>query len=213
MKNIIGVFPTPILVTNYVAPDSVIDYINNTPLNESPEIDTSGYGFQSLNTYLLHEDECSPLAEFIIETATGFAIDIMNYDVDALQITQAWLSVKPPNHGHANHYHANSFISGVFYWEDSPDSLFFYKSSGVHNTNRLDIPKKEHLASDNPFAWENFALNIKKNTLVLFPSYLTHSVSCNSTMKDRKSLSFNMLPVGRIGKTMSLSQIDYKKLK
>ena len=52
-----------------------------------------------------------------------------------------------------------------------------------------------------------FSFPIKELDLMIFPSYLEHSVPTNNTNQKRVSLSFNTFVRGEIGSKSSLSQV------
>jgi ectoine hydroxylase-related dioxygenase (phytanoyl-CoA dioxygenase family) len=59
------------------------------------------------------------------------------------------------------------------------------------------------------FSYLSYNINFKPNMLVLFPSYLTHSVSKNLTDIPRKSLAFNVIPKNGFGKEGNLNELKF----
>ena len=120
-------------------------------------------------------------------------------------ITQSWLNVNKPGQEHHAHWHQNSIISGVFYIETggTEDSITFYDP----NLNLKDIIKFETL-ENNFWNSRNWSINITNNALILFPSWLQHSVPANKTTNtDRISISFNTFAKGIFGKKEALTEL------
>ena len=61
----------------------------------------------------------------------------------------------------------------------------------------------------NDFSYTEYFINYKPNTLVLFPSYLKHSVKQNLTNVCRKSLSFNIVPTIGFGEEGNLTELKF----
>ena len=69
----------------------------------------------------------------------------------------------------------------------------------LRQAKQLEFPIKK------PTAWNamGFGQNVSTGDLILFPSWVTHSVDVNETEVNRISLSFNTFPVGEIGNNVS----------
>ena len=109
-------------------------------------------------------------------------------------ITQSWLNVTKPNESHHQHYHSNSIISGVFYIEtDINQKLNFHDP----NAKMIQINASDVLSFD-----------VNKNILILFPSWLDHSVKPNEKQtKNVISISFNTFVRGNLGQQGRLNQL------
>ena len=106
-----------------------------------------------------------------------------------LRLTTSWLTLTQPNGWSHYHFHSNSFYSGVWYPTDSSPICFLRPSPD----RQLAIP----LVPDGPFSHDAYTIQPTANTMVLFPSYLKHSVTL--TNESRRSLAFNSFPVGSFG--------------
>jgi len=105
-----------------------------------------------------------------------------------LQITESWVNYTNKNQSHHRHFHKNSVISGVFYFNCvENDEIIFYNKLDQFSSFEPEILEYTNLNSN---SW-NYP--VCKNKLLLFPSYLEHSVSENNEEKTRISLSFNTM--------------------
>jgi len=211
---VLSLFPTPVFTTVYTKGDldDTIDFLDNSKMNSDGKPDQ--YGLVSEDTYILDSKECKPLADFIMDAVLVFGKEIMMYDYDEYKFSQSWISHKKSGQIHTAHTHSNSLISGVFYYgEEDPNmpAITFHKWYGAINISQLSpIYKKDRRPSQ--YAWDTFSINYSAGLLLLFPSYLLHSVPVNNTKKVRKSIAFNILPKEKIGDERSLNEILFKRL-
>ena len=114
------------------------------------------------------------------------------------------------------HFHSNSLVSGVLYFEDCEDTagLSFHKRQGWDNlfqySVNLDFNSQKN-KNNMSYIYNESTITIepKQWDLVMFPSTLNHSVRPNkSTQKVRYSLAFNTFVRGTVGD--SGSQLDIK---
>jgi len=59
------------------------------------------------------------------------------------------------------------------------------------------------------YAWEYFDINFTPGLLLLFPSYLHHSVPLNKTNSTRCSLAFNVVPEVGFGEENLLTELKF----
>jgi uncharacterized protein (TIGR02466 family) len=99
---------------------------------------------------------------------------------------------------HHPHVHHNSLISGIFYLVNS-DSCTWFSVENIWDLWSNSLGLKPY------FDRENFSRVIHKEktirgNLLIFPSYLYHSVDENTNVDyDRYTISFNTFPCGKIG--------------
>ena len=72
--------------------------------------------FKSDDTYLLKHKELSKIKDFIYESLNKFTTELWN-SKQKVVITQSWCNKNLPNTEHPVHHHANSIVSGVFYFK------------------------------------------------------------------------------------------------
>jgi uncharacterized protein (TIGR02466 family) len=112
----------------------------------------------------------------------------------------SWIVKHLPNDFAQQHCHGNSLISGVLYLnvpENSGD-IKFHKSYSYqnlfHQSILIDFEEYNYTNA------ETWTVKSQKNSLLLFPSFLEHSVTKNLSNENRYSLAFNLFVKGKIGK-------------
>lgn len=212
-EEVLELFPTPVYAVS--VPDNlatVMDYLRNVDMFKGPNVDS--YGSHSTNTYILDEPECKDLKKYVLEVARKFGKDIMNYGYEDYETSQTWVSHKEPGQNHQMHTHPNSLISAVLYYgEPAPDTpaIKFHKPVGGINTSYL-APHYPDQPRTSKFAFESFSVQFQPGLMVMFPSYLFHSVPTNTSSKTRRSLAMNIVPKGGLGTTGNLTELLFHKV-
>lgn len=213
-------FPTPVVVRNFEPSNELVSFFNSLEVNKRFDENTKNemivrkyYGHHTNNIQILKEKECSELRKFILSTALEFSNEVMCYKCKELTDTISWLSIKAPGEQHIPHTHPNSFISGVYYYEDVPETtpLIFKKGGTKSETTFQMIPPFDREKSrQNPLATEEYGILPKKGDLVLFPSYLLHYVPVNSSAGNRGGLAINIMPMYNLGENEHLTMFNYQ---
>ena len=209
--NILEVFPTPILTT--LIPEefsSIIPFLYNQPLVPNPKVDNMNYGDRSENTHILNEPECLDINNFILNLVIDYG-KMLGYDYDSYKFTQSWVSHKHPGQQHIMHSHPNSLISGVFFFGETVDTqstLTFHNPITGINASYIR-PKKYPDYSKSPYASDQVSIEHNPGLLLLFPSYLVHSVPLNTTNLVRSSLAFNIVPSQGFGDESTLTELKF----
>jgi uncharacterized protein (TIGR02466 family) len=207
---ILELFPTPIYVTKL--PDqlgSIVPWFYKQEML-SEEVDSPNYGERSKNSYILNEPESKELSDFLLQQIKSFG-EQLGYDYDEYRFGQSWLSYKQPGQHHTMHTHPNSLISGVFYFGEPSEktpAIKFHDMSGGFKAPTIR-PKKIKDKREYRYAQETFSIEFEPGILVLFPSYLHHSVPLNKTDKVRCSLAFNSVPLRSLGEEESLTELIF----
>ena len=118
-----------------------------------------------------------------------------------IHITSSWLNLTKPGMSHHIHAHPNSFISGVFYFETLDDDCLVFHSRNSKQSHLIPHTNRGNIIGD---IHRN---RVNKGTLLLFPSWLDHSVEKNKEDKNRISLSFNTYVKGPFGDGISFVEI------
>ena len=112
------------------------------------------------------------------------------------KISTSWISKTPPG-GFSNfHTHANSFMSGILYFDEYDDN------SGPLELASFNFPENSFQlvpTEFNEYNSQEYTIYPSKNLLILFPSYLYHRIGTNNSSETRYSLAFNIVPSGTIG--------------
>jgi uncharacterized protein (TIGR02466 family) len=196
------IFPIPIYEAKCdVDLVRIIEYLEKEPihrLNNCKDFE-SQFGQRSEETYLLNKQIYGSLKSWIESQLKIYAVDNLGWNIDRISITQSWISIKHPGQGHQPHKHPNSVISGVFYWQEGIESMYFRRP----NDNSLFQIEKEDKSCLNEY--EEY--KPQKYSLVLFPSYLEHFVGTNHSNRSRYCLPFNSMVFGRIGNERTLNEL------
>lgn len=132
--------------------------------------------------------EFEELAQCIETTGAG-VLAFLKTDCGDLEITACWATVNAPGRGHASHAHPNSYLSGVYYAQTQAgaDTINFHDPRSQMGVIRP--PVTELIAANADQA----VVKVSDGTLLLFPSWLQHSVDSNSSDRNRISISFNLM--------------------
>jgi uncharacterized protein (TIGR02466 family) len=197
-------FPTPILFSSLGRDitDAELNVIEN---NYKPEMDDKNDGnFTSKNRYILNDNlpelrkEIQSQIDYYLKTVIDPSNDI------SLYITQSWLNYTEQNHFHHEHFHQNSIISGVFYFNaiKEHDKIWFFKNQ-FRDLRIIQTP--------NYYNAESWWYEVETGVLVLFPSHLVHSVPVTTGSHTRISLAFNTFATGIFGKEEDLNSLHLSK--
>jgi len=169
------------------------EFQKQNPTKEAPRSNITGY--QSPDT-VHHIPELSSLFEYICQMGFKAVADLNFIDCD-LAITSAWMNNNNTRQCmNSEHIHGDVF-SGVFYLK-APEG------SGKLSLSNLAINKMWMGCSlaqqKNQFTAESIKIEPIEGNILLFPSYLPHSVETNNHDDERISISFNIiaLPKGSI---------------
>lgn len=207
---ILELFPTPVFTTILPSEFSKITPWLFEQEMLSEEVDSSNYGERSKNSYILDEPESQDLKIYILDLICQYG-KMLGYDYSSYKFGQSWLSYKHPGQHHTMHSHPNSLISGVFYFGESVDktpAIKFHKVEGGFNTAcispRLIDDKRKF-----KYAHKEFSVEFAPGLLLLFPSYLHHSVPLNKSEAVRCSLAFNVVPTIGFGDERILTELKF----
>ncbi len=146
-----------------------------------------GQGWQSEQT--LHEREEFKDLIFCVANLTKSILRFLRIGPDAFEITACWATVLAKGATHKVHSHPNNFLSGVYYvrTQSGSDTINFHDPRGQARVIR---PPVVELTEENT---DQVVVRVTKGTLLMFPSYLEHSVDTNVSTGERISISFNIM--------------------
>ena len=137
----------------------------------------------------LHErDSFAPLYPFV-DAAVQATLKALGIDEPTYEITGCWANVNPPGSAHPPHSHPNNLVSGVYYVKTTgPDDgiVFHDPRPQVHVIRPVS-------SRPVPDIQASISVEAKPGRLLLFPSWLRHSVHPNRSDVERVSLSFNAM--------------------
>ena len=146
-----------------------------------------GWQSSSLN---LKDEAISNLVKSILNAGESYC-EAIKYKYP-LKISQAWININGYKDYNVPHNHPNSVIAGVYYVEISDrtkGNLVFHHPA--HQIIEYDWPPSA-LEEYNPYNSPLYSLHPESDTLLLFPSWLSHGVEQNLDTVDRISISFNL---------------------
>lgn len=208
---ILELFPTPLAVIKLPEElGTIVNWFYEQEMLGEESVQVNDYGLRSKNSYILNEKPCTDLKNYILHNIKQFG-DELGYEYNEYKLSQSWLSYKYPNQHHTMHSHPNSLISGVLYFGEShknTPAIKFHKPIIGVNVSYLS-PKKGKDKELKKFAQSNFQVDFEPGLMLLFPSYLLHSVPLNNTNSIRCSLAFNSVPSKSLGEETELTEFIY----
>ena len=124
-----------------------------------------------------------------VNEAAATTLEHLKIGHQGFEITACWANVNGPGVEHRRHSHPNNFLSGVYYVKTRPgaDTINFHDprpQSGI-----IRPPVKELTAETT----DQVVVTVSDGSLLLFPSWLRHSVDANRSDQERVSVSFNIM--------------------
>ena len=186
-------FPTPVWTINLESYEKINEQMYNY-IKSNKKIDEKGIsksnvkGWRS-NDFNLNDKDPQNFIAFILPVIENVMND-MNWDKEkqTAKISNMWAIINTGGSANLRHQHGNSTISGAYYVRapiNCGDIVFY---------DPRPAPVYSHPNALNP----NFlnaqvnGITPKEGSLILFPSYLDHSVNENQSNEERIVISFNI---------------------
>ena len=124
-----------------------------------------------------------------IDSTAQTVLRFLKVSNNGIEITGCWANINASGASHPIHSHPNNFLSGIYYVSTHPgaDSVNFHDPRSQTSIIRPPVTK---LTSQNT---DQVVVTVSDGMLLMFPSYLAHSVAPNESDKLRISISFNMM--------------------
>lgn len=165
-----------------------IEEVKRTIPNSMPE-DVSAKHYSTIysGVSVIEFEGFEALRAFIVAEAINFA-NVLELDIQKhpLKLTQSWVNVHNKDESQEPHVHQNNVISGVYY-VISPKNCGDLFLHSPYQYVMLQPPLK----AQNEFNIRNMPITPKEGSLILFRSFVEHSVKPNQSDKERISISFN----------------------
>lgn len=148
----------------------------------------------SKDLYILNKQELSQLKSVIMEKVKEFnTLIVGNEDCD-FAMTTSWATKTAPGETSTSHNHKNSKYSAVYYNKiHSQMGGIFFSNYDCRDSFGIGI---EHPTPYNADGWPVYP---EDKTLIIFPSYLYHTIMENRGNQIRYSIACNFLPIGNFG--------------
>jgi len=131
------------------------------------------------------------LAELVavVQRMTTAVLGFLHIGYDSFEITGCWANVSGPAAAHAIHHHPNNFLTGVYYVcvDDGCDTIQFHDPRAQVGVIRPPVRELSGETTD------MVVVRVQPGTILLFPSWLDHSVPPNRSPLARVSVSFNLM--------------------
>ncbi len=169
--------------------EEIYNYIKNLKeMDEDGIIKSNIKGWHSKD-FDLSNDVTKKLIK-MLSPSINQVINDMNWDIknQTIKISNMWAIINQGGAENARHHHGNSAISAAYYVrapKNSGDIVFY---------DPRPAPVFSHPNSNKPNYLNAMVNSISpvEGGLVLFPSYLDHSVNANLSNEERIVISFNI---------------------
>ena len=194
-KKILKLFPLPIFhykVKNHKKHnENLSKYIYNLYENDKNGLKRSNQGGWHSKPFDLKKKDDAPFHFFM--DIQKYVADVFKeygwfYTPGKVNLTEMWAIINKKNNFNIEHTHPNNYLSAAYYVK-APENC---GSFNISNPNQI---ARERIAiSDKRTEFNRISAQIKpvEGDLLLFPAYLPHSVSVNTSDEDRIVISFNV---------------------
>ena len=139
-------------------------------------------------TTLMQHKEFEPLRKVIMYEANEFANELeLDIDRHPLKFTECWLNVYTKGHAQEVHHHANAVISGIYYPKVPPGS-----GDLLIHSPFMDIMLDPPTRKSNGLNLKVMPITPKPGMMILFQSFVKHSVKPTRCKEERMSIAFNL---------------------
>ena len=111
-----------------------------------------------------------------------------------ITITESWANKTGKNESHHEHYHPNSYLSGVLFLTDNPSMYTVFNNKNIWYSDDFLFENYKNDMDDGFSPYNQFNQKTEAGTLILFPSKLRHFVTNNLDESEKYSIAFNSYP-------------------
>ena len=187
-------FPTPVWalqIENYKnVNEEMYTYIKDNQKKDQIGINKSNIKGWHSKDFNLNDKEPQNFITFVMSYVEQVMLD-MNWDKQKqnVKINNMWAIVNTGGSANLRHQHGNSTISGAYYVrapENCGDIIFY-------DPRPAPVYSHPNANSPNSLNAQVNGISPREGALVLFPSYLDHSVNENLSNDERIVISFNII--------------------
>lgn len=158
------------------------------------------------NIFVLNNSKTVRLKNFFTQIAEEYKKQILGIN-NNICLTSSWLAVNKTNCKHHEHRHMNAFITMVFYIKcESGDLIIKLPKSRLEEGFHFSYD----IIETNCFNTNTCELEVKTNSLVIFPGWFYHETKINQSSKDRIILGLNFMVDGQFGSYKNNDLIKFK---
>ena len=187
-------FPTPVWTLQLDDYQSINEqmykFIKITQSKDQQGISKSNIKGWHSKDFNMQENEPKNFIKFILPAIEQVITD-MNWEKQkqSININSMWAIINTGGSANLRHQHGNSTISGAYYVrapKNSGDIVFY-------DPRPAPVFSHPNASSPNSLNAQVNGITPKEGALVLFPSYLDHSVNENLSNDERIVISFNII--------------------
>ncbi len=187
-------FPSPVWtfqINNYkMINEEMYKFIKNSQMKDQVGINKSNIKGWHSKDFDLNDNAPQNFISFILSHIEQVMVD-MNWDKQkqTAKINNMWAIINTGGSANLRHQHGNSTISGAYYVrapENCGDIIFY-------DPRPAPVYSYPNAISPNTLNAQVNGISPKEGALVLFPSYLDHSVNENKSASERIVISFNIV--------------------
>jgi len=187
------IFPTPVwtsIIANHKQiNEKMFSYIKSIQSSDPVgKLKSNLKGWHSENFNL--EDKEPKFFLDSISTSLNESLNDMGWDLkkSEVKVTAMWSIINHKNTSNARHIHPNNYISAAYYLK-APENSGNINFHDPRSANAIRFPTA---LNANKLNSNIFSVQPKEGLLVLFPSYIHHSVNINNSEDERIVISFNI---------------------
>jgi uncharacterized protein (TIGR02466 family) len=187
-------FPTPVYI-NHNKDKTLNDCLNDLESNIEktdqlfdPNAYSFGYTSYFTNNNLQSYPATRELCLYIVKNCRKYMIDLGYGEDLEFGITSLWVSRQSQGAEHQLHNHRMSFISGTYYSLASENCAKIIFQSPLEHL-KMNWPVSD---IDSKYNKDDEYIIPASGTIILFPSFLNHSVEKHQSTNDRIAWSFNI---------------------
>tara|TARA_B100001250_G_scaffold290633_1_gene252399 strand:- start:1583 stop:2254 length:672 start_codon:yes stop_codon:yes gene_type:complete len=192
-------FPTPIWIEEECGLDTkeITDFASVVESDDPRGVRATNSGGWQSREFRHPFIEKTPLAALYksIMINSYAAADDFGFTNYTLQLSNLWMNVNRKGNFNMLHTHAGCILSGVYYAKVPKccsGELKFVRDLKDQCLKEYWGCNENFDRHEKPYNMLEWYLQPKENTMVVFPSWLMHSVDASSSDDDRISLSFNI---------------------
>ena len=156
------------------------------------QLEYRGNHSYSLDDHVL--DHIPRLRDLIESQVQAFADSVMAFE-DQPRITQSWINRYDQGNSIHQHNHPNSQLSATWYWQLSKPSQILFHRQGLNSSTTWTQKFDRDPNRSTVFSTSTVSIRVEEGDLLVWPSYLIHSVPEHDDAEPRYSLSLNAQPV------------------
>ncbi len=148
-----------------------------------------------------HEEPAFQELQPFLDAAASKVLDFLDVEHAGFHVTGAWVNISAARLRHHEHTHPNNYLSAVYYiaTPEGGDVINF------HDPRAQAVVITPKLKKITPVNGSVVNLGVKSGRLIIFPSWVRHSVDPNAGSQERISLAINLM-LDNFVETMSRPQ-------